>query len=165
MATLPTPSRVRRARAPSSEPPGSCARDFALQEHSAMQAKLERAGEDVYRTETLIPVALAAFYAWLLARDASAPVPAWLYLVPPILSVLGGLRVFARFTYIQQAEIYVRSLEAFLARESTAPRGWETFFQDKIKWYWPVRGLTWTMLVAATSFVACAKHYFPHMLV
>ena len=135
-----------------------------MQEHGAMQAKLVRAGEDVYRTETLIPVGIAAFYAWLLSRDASAAVPTWLYLVPPILSVLGGLRVVARFKYIQQAEIYVRELEKFLRQDPQAPCGWETFFANKIIWYWPVRGFMWTILIVATSFVAYAKYYFPYMI-
>jgi len=35
-----------------------------MEEHSALRAKLERSSEDIYRTEIIVPAAIAALYFW-----------------------------------------------------------------------------------------------------
>jgi hypothetical protein len=141
---------------------GSDGRDFAVREHSAMQAKLDSASEDIYRAEVVVPVAIAAVYVWLVSHPEIGP--PWLYLVPPFLAVAGGLRYLARLVYVRTAEEYVRRLERKL-RARDYPQGWEHFYQGKLKWYWLIRLAFWTLLIGATSYIATAKILCPEMLV
>lgn len=154
-------SRIRSTPRPGVETFG---RDFALQEHVAMLAKLDRAGEDIYRTETVVPLAVAAYYAWLLSRPHCAAMPWWPYLVPPILSFLGYARYSARLRYIRQAEKYVRKLESRLRGVYSETRGWEHFYKGKLKWYWAVRTAFWLSFILATTSVAILYYRDPALL-
>jgi hypothetical protein len=153
--------RIRLAERPGADNTG---RDFAMQEHLAMLGKLDRAGEDIYRTETVVPLAIAGYYAWLLSRTNCVVMPWWLYLVPPVLSALGGARYIARRRYIRQVETYVRMLEAGLRGINSSAGGWEHYFENKLRWYWSVRALFWSALTVATAAGALLYYWSPGVL-
>jgi hypothetical protein len=128
-----------------------------------MQSKLDRAGEDIYRAEIVVPVAIAGLYVWLLSNGEGAP--PWLYFVPPILALLGGARYLARYLYVRAAETYIRKLEAEL-RSRGRPQGWEHFYraEAKVWWYPLIRLAFWVLLLIGTAFIASAKMWWPHLL-
>lgn len=138
-------------------------REFALKEHSAMLAKLERSGEDIYRVEILVPTAIAALFVWLMSKGGD--VPSWLYFLLPAIALLGGLRYLARLRYVSAAEAYVRELETRL-RGRGWPKGWEHFYErsGRVKWYTRIRCTYWILLIGATAYVAVAKFRFPSLL-
>jgi hypothetical protein len=150
-----------RTRAAGPERERISGHDFAMAEHSAMLAKLEKSGEDIYRIEILVPGAIGALYVWLVSNAGVAP--SWLYLIAPVIALLGLLRYLARLKYVKTAEKYVRKLEERL-RGGSYPRGWEHFYSGKLGWYTPIRIAYWVLLLAGTSFIAYAKHWSPGLL-
>ena len=117
-------------------------------------AKIDRAGEDIYRIETVVPLAIAGFYAWILSRENCDTMPWWLYAIPPFLAVLGCVRYFARSKYIRACEEYIRMLECKLRGDDSDPEGWEHFYVlNGIRWYWSVRTVFWILVVIATTSV------------
>lgn len=126
-----------------------------------MRAKLERSGEDIYRVQILVPGAIGALYVWLVSNPEVAP--SWLYFIAPVIAVLGLLRYLARLVYVWTAEEYVRQLEARLGGPGY-PSGWEHFYSGKLGWYTLIQIIYWFLLLAGTSFIAWAKHYYPALL-
>jgi hypothetical protein len=134
-------------------------REFAMREHEAMQAKIQRAVEDLYRTETIIPLAIAAIYAWLWTDSSRIGVAtAWLHLLPPVLAVLGLLRQKVRNGYLKLAETYVQRIERDVYGQCdphTDICGWETYYlTDRETGHHKLRRSFWLLLIAVTSGLA-----------
>ena len=139
---------------------------FACQEHQQMHEKITRAAEDIHRTETIIPVAIAALYAWILKDgEPRVSISVILYFVPPALAVLGWLRYLARREYIRTVERYVRDVEDYCYAGATKghPQGWENRFKDEAKWYWLIRSGFWFGTLAVTATIAAVRICHPNM--
>jgi hypothetical protein len=137
--------------------------EFVLREYDAIQAKIDHAVRDLARTETIVPVAMAALYAWLvkdggtLARQAP-----WIYFIPVGLALIGLLRQEARYAYIRVAETYLRKVEVEIYGQGAEPiEGWENFYQNKsVRNHHVLRVIIWIALLAVSFTYACAKLYY-----
>ncbi len=128
-----------------------------LAEHAGMQEKIRHATLDLYRTETIIPLAIAAIFAWLYGdgQDASR-LPRWILAIPVALTILGAARQFMRYKYLGCAHGYLKLLERKLyPAESDGDLGWEAYWEknDTSRHKW-MRILFWSLLGVATLVLA-----------
>lgn len=147
---------------------------FMLIEHACMQEKIRHASTDLYRTETIVPIAIAVTYAWLYAQeDPAKTITAWMWWVPVVIAAFGAWRQKLRYrslwghhTYVKmvEKEIYGDENEASLKR----PRGWERYWSATVsptfrllRWRVSPHGFMrivfWTLLMVGTAFLAYDK--------
>lgn len=123
-----------------------------------MQARVTRNIQDMYRVETLIPLAIAVLYAWLAKDGATVQAKAWLYWIAPLLVVFGAFRQEARYAYIKTAELYLRKLEIHVygaQLEPSDPEGWERFWEGNgVGWHRLLRRMIWSCLFVPTFLIA-----------
>lgn len=145
--------------------------EFILVEHACLQEKIRHAATDLYRTETIIPLAIGVIYVWLNGRDTSVrPVQDWMWWVPVAITVFGAWRQRLRYKSLWAAHEYVRLIEGEIydpepGKDDQRPHGWESHWvKDANRFYsvgqWEVssHGLMritfWVALLAGTSFLA-----------
>lgn len=136
--------------------------DVMLAEHNCLQEKIRHASADLYRTETVIPLAIAVAYAWLFGEGAAMRwVPELLVWVPVTAALYGAVRQYLRYQSLGAMHEYVRDLERELyprgTRMASPVRGWETRWLDR-PGHWrahmTMRGVFWAVLLAVTILVA-----------
>jgi hypothetical protein len=134
--------------------------EFLLREYDAVQEKIGHAVRDLARTETIVPVAMAALYAWLVKDGGIVAKQApWVYFIPVGLALIGLLRQEARYAYLRVTEEYVRSIEKDVYGEDGKPlQGWENFYEKKsIRYHHGLRTVIWIALLTLSFVYACAK--------
>ena len=128
-----------------------------LREYESLQSKIHRNVEDLHRIETIIPLAIAAIYAWSfkdgVGLSSDAP---WIYVIPPLLSVIGLLKQRSRNLYIGLAENYIRRIEDDIygcgVDRSNGICGWENFYAiDRDKGHRTLRVFFWYALMISTG--------------
>ncbi len=132
--------------------------EFRLEEYKSVVARIAYSVEDLHRTETIIAIAIVAFYAWIFKNGTSiihsAPIVLW---APVSLPVLAILRLSARHRYIDDLENYLKKIERVFYSQLDA-FGWERNFascQQKYPFsYRSVRKLFWLLALAASIAVA-----------
>jgi hypothetical protein len=149
--------------------------DFIMAEHASLQEKIRHASTDLYRTETIIPLAIAFTYAWLYSREpiAQQQIPQWIWWVPVVAAIYGAVRQRIRYRSLWAHHEYVSLIEREFygpkpKREDGRIHGWETYwlkdanrFHKIRRWKVSSHGLMrityWAVLVAGT--VALAVHH------
>jgi hypothetical protein len=129
-----------------------------LCEHAALQTKIEQSVGDLYKTETIIPLALAIFYAWLAKAEADKFMP-WILYLPVILVVIGFFRQEVRYSYINSMQEYLMKIETALYDNAVegSPEGWETHFSRswrRLPAFRYLRRLVWSLLFVVSLAVA-----------
>jgi hypothetical protein len=91
-------------------------RDFALLEYQALQDRLSFVRNDLTKTETFAPLAVAALISWGLANETLITNDrAVFYAIPLILTLVTILRFVSRFRLVLKVEEYFRLMEAQLS--------------------------------------------------
>jgi hypothetical protein len=104
--------------------------EFMLQEHEALQGKMSRSAADLWRIETIVPLAIAALYAWFAKEGGHlGHISSWLLWVPVGLVVFGACRQELRYRYINVVEEYLIRLETAVYGETGDLRGWENHWK------------------------------------
>jgi hypothetical protein len=132
-------------------------RDFILREHEALQEKMSRAAADLSRIETIVPLSVAAFYAWLATEGGEVRhLSNWLLWAPVALVLFGAVRHDVRYRYIDVLEAYLVGMEREVYGEGGNPPGWENHWKsqgNRSNRY--IRYTMWAALLVATLTVAC----------
>lgn len=142
--------------------------DFLIIEHSGLLEKISHAATDLYRTETVIPLAMAVIYAWLYRSDVSAShVPGWAWSVPIIIAVFGAWRQLLRYISLWGMHEYLRKIETELYGEVADDlcRGWENywlvavhpehqFLTWKVTSHGVMRTIFWALLIVGSTVLA-----------
>lgn len=156
---------------------GDPERAFLLIEHACMQEKIRHASTDLYRTETIVPIAIAVTYAWLYAQQAALrEVPQWMWWMPFMLAIFGSWRQRLRYRSLWGHHTYVQMVEREIygdlgAIDQERPRGWERYWGAKVSptfncLWWKVsphgfmRIAFWALLLGGTGYVALDKTWF-----
>lgn len=130
--------------------------DFMLREHEALQDKMSRSAADLWRIDTIVPLAVAAFYAWL-AKDGGLVGKTfnWLLWVPAGLVLFGVCKQELRYRYIDVVEDYLRRMEKAVYGERDDIKGWENDWKSKgSKGNRHIRRAVWALLFLATLVIA-----------
>lgn len=100
---------------------------FLMAEYQAMQDRLKFLREDLIRTETLTPLAVAAIYSWAFTQDKLHGVGRLvLFWIPVFLVLIAFLRLVSRYASVFNLERYLRLLECELSKGSKS-YGYETW--------------------------------------
>lgn len=100
---------------------------FLMAEYQVMQDRLKFLREDLIRTETLTPLAVAAIYSWAFTQDRLDAVGRLvLFWIPVVLVLIAFLRLISRYASVLNLERYLRLLECELAKGSKS-HGYETW--------------------------------------
>lgn len=92
-------------------------RDLLLREYACAQERISYASTDLYRTETLVPLAIAVVYAWLYSgTGVRGEIPDIFWLLPVLLVAFGAWRQFLRYTALEGYAVYLREMEEELYR-------------------------------------------------
>jgi hypothetical protein len=134
---------------------GDLADKLALLEYTALQEKMKYAVEDLHRVETFFPVAIGAFYVWLIKDGrAVASSERIILFVPVFIPIIGLFRHLARMRYIALLESYLRNVE----NANPKGLGWETFYEmnrhGSLQQYKRVRTGVWIALIIMTCFAS-----------
>jgi hypothetical protein len=141
------------------EDPNELTEKFALQEYAGIQEKMKSSVEDLHRVETVFPVAIGAFYVWLIKDGRTfALAEGFIFLIPVFIPVLGLVRHLARMHYISLLESYLREVEK--KHLVAVGLGWETFYEREKKdslqiRYKKLRIGVWMQLIVMTSIISC----------
>lgn len=130
--------------------------DFIRREHEALQEKMSRSAADIWRVETIVPLAIATLYAWL-AKDSGhiGPIFGWLLWVPVGLVLFGACRQEIRYRYMDVVEDYLIQLERTVYGTRSSLVGWEN--------HWKLKGshgnrharrVFWGIVLVATVLIA-----------
>lgn len=149
-----------------------------------MEEKVRHASSDLYRTETIVPLAIAVTYAWLYGGEGSTPrdVPWWMWWIPAAIAAFGAWRQRLRYNSLWGYHYYLQGIEreiygpppsggpasrshSELQRGASPPYGWQTYWLRTVSprrrwWKWEVspHGLMritfWIMLIFATFALA-----------
>jgi hypothetical protein len=138
-----------------------------MAEYGAMQDRLKFLREDLIRTETLLPLTLAAIYSWAFTQDNLDPVGRIvLFWIPVPLVLIAFLRLISRYASVKNLESYLQLLECELAMGSCSP-GYETWlisrpiyshhpFPKRLNW--PLlrisRYLLWAVMLGGSVYLA-----------
>lgn len=130
--------------------------DFILREHEALQDKMGRSAADLWRIETLVPLGVAALYAWLAKEGGQiGAIREWLLWVPVGLVLFGACRQELRYRYIDVVEDYLMRLETSVYGEREDLRGWENHWKSMGSYgnrY--ARRVVWTAVFVASVLIA-----------
>ena len=132
---------------------------FLLHEYDALQDRIARSVTDISKIETIIPLAIAAIYAWLWKDGIDAGAAAkWFHLIPPMLTVFGILRQEVRNSYIKKVEQYLRRVERRVYGQTDLHNsvcGWENYYASVLSTaHRLLRRTFWGMLLASTTALA-----------
>lgn len=133
--------------------------EFMLAEHAALQTKIEQSVGDLFKTETVIPLALAIFYTWLAKGGNNDLFKPWILWLPIILTIIGFLRQEVRYRYINSMQQYLMKieLELYHGRAEQSPEGWENHFCHvwrRLPSFRYLRRLVWLVLLLGSLAVA-----------
>jgi hypothetical protein len=154
--------------------------EFRLLEHRWLQEKERQASEDLYRTETLVPIAIGLIYAWLYGgEDGPRNVPPGLWWVPVLIAGFGAWRQRLRYRTLWGYHFYMRAIEreaygdppepyppgAEAPPEALRPFGWQGYWVRRVSppeqrrpWrgssHGNMRKLFWLLLLAGTFAIA-----------
>jgi hypothetical protein len=146
--------------------------EILLAEHAGVLEKIRHASTDLYRTETVVPLAIAAIYAWLYGSSGMVPrqAPDFFWMLPVLLAVFGAWRQWLRYAALNGYAEYHRKIESDLYREMETGRGdWACsgfeHYWVKIHplWGWGrlrmrshawMRSLFWGLLIVLTSYLS-----------
>ncbi len=150
--------------------------EFMLMEHACLQDRIRHASQDLYLTETIIPLAIALMYAWFYSDAAAAGrIPKWTLGFPVFLVLYGALRQRLRYRALWGHHEYLRRIERefygpVARKEDCRPYGMETHWAHKAilpigperyritRHAW-MRILFWIVLLGATGFLAYQNIY------
>ena len=125
-----------------------------LADYNIMAEKIRHATIDLYRTETIIPLAIAAFYSWLFGYSNCYNVSRVMLVIPVILTALGGFRQFLRYKYIDCAEDYLILVESKLYPGEN-PLGWVRHYRREFRApHKLMRAIFWFVLLSLTTLLA-----------
>jgi hypothetical protein len=140
---------------------------FLTMEYQAMQDRLKFLREDLIRTETLTPLALAAIYSWAFSQDElDAVAKMVLFWIPVPLVLIAFLRMMSRYASVKNLERYLQILESELAPGSRS-KGYETWLMSEpilphhphpVRPKFPLlrisRNLLWLVMIVGSIFLA-----------
>ncbi len=128
-----------------------------LADYSGMAERIRHATLDLYRTETVIPLAIAVFYTWLYGRQDTMALPRWIACIPVALTLLGGARQWMRYRYLNSAHGYLKLLESNLYPGENN-LGWHGYWEgnDKSR-HGLMRTIFWVLLLGATAGLAVTE--------
>ena len=127
--------------------------NFALEEYKTLHTELNQHVQETLALERYAIAGIAAVFSWLASRKTGAtPLPEWVWFVPILLPLAGGLRCLALYKYIGLIAEYLGRLEKELGPTRPADMGWEKFLEPRRR---PIRGaiawLIWLILLTATE--------------
>ncbi len=123
------------------------ASDFHLEQLKILRAKADRLNEETRATERYVLLASGAIYTFLFAQSTALrnlPSAKFIWWIPPVLALLGGLRSYALRGYITGCDRYVKKAEDALRVPGLVGR--EHYWEDDPE----TRNLHKTVTVAGT---------------
>ena len=132
--------------------------EFMLCEYVALQTKIERSVGDLFKIETLIPLAVAIFYTWMANEGSQVSSSySWLPWLPVMLVIIGFLRQEIRYRYLGSIEKYLMKIEAIIyqAHDENFPEGWERYYRRVgSPWNRHLRRAVWVILLVGSTVLA-----------
>jgi hypothetical protein len=107
------------------------ASEFHLEQLKILRAKADRLHEETRATERYVLLASGAIYTFLFAQSNALHAllsAKFIWWIPPILALLGGLRSLALRDYITGCDSYVKKAEDALRLPGLV--GWEHYWKD-----------------------------------
>ena len=139
--------------------------EIMLAEYEALQLKIERSVGDLFKIETVIPIAIAAFYTWLAKEGSQVGIfHSWLLWLPVMLVVIGLLRQEVRYRYLGNIERYLMKIEevAYKGWDEDYPEGWERYYRRRgSPWNRHLRRAVWIVLLAGSATIAWTGGLLP----
>jgi hypothetical protein len=144
-------------------------RAVLLAERAGIEEKIRHASTDLYRAETVIPLAIAVIYAWIYGgRSGPRTVPDFFWVLPVLLAAFGAWRQMLRYKALNGYAEYLRNLESDLYGRTPNGRwacwGFERFWPKihtpigwgrvKMRSHAWMRSLFWTLLILLTLSLA-----------
>jgi hypothetical protein len=133
--------------------------NFALEEYKVLHAELDRHVQETLALERYAAAGVAAVFAWLSTPANNAVMlPRWVWFVPILLPVVGGLRCLALYQHIGLIAEYLNQLETELGTNRRPGMGWEKFLAQRRR---PTRGaiawLIWLILLGSSEAFALLR--------
>lgn len=129
------------------------AHQFAFEEYKMLRAEMEEHIAETLKLEVYAVAGVTGFYAWVLTHQ-KAPMPVWVWFVPVLLPLLGGLRCLALHRQITVIGSYLKSLEPKIGAQL---EGWETHLtlaSTKRTYRKELAMAIWGIMLLATVFFA-----------
>jgi ABC-type sugar transport system permease subunit len=136
------------------------ASDFHLEQLKILRAKADRLNEETRATERYVLLASGAIYTFLFAQSPALHTlrsAKFIWWIPPVLALLGGLRSYALGGYITGCDRYVKKAEDALRLPGLV--GWEHYWKDDPETQplhttvW-VAKVVWLVAIVATILIA-----------
>ena len=133
--------------------------NFAFEEYKILHAELHGHVQETVALEKFAGAAVAAVFSWLVAQKTATTLPGgWIWFLPVLLPLFGGLRCLALYKHIGLIATYLAELEKELGTDRSPDRGWEQFLNRRRR---PVRGaiawIIWVVLLVATEAFALSQ--------
>jgi hypothetical protein len=107
------------------------ASDFHLEQLKILRGKADKLNEETRATERYVLLASGAIYTFLFAQSGTLHTlrsAKFIWWIPPVLALMGGLRSYALEGYITGCDRYVKKAEDTL--RLTGLVGWEHYWKD-----------------------------------
>lgn len=141
--------------------------EFYQMQYEAAQQRLLLSSQSLHRLETLIPFALAAFYAWVWSqRLEDGLIYRTILFVPCGLVLVAFIRHSAEMEFVRRVAAYVSVIEDFLQKNADdmaeiGPGGFERFYLEGYSEHYVAEGKSdpflkfrvayWLTLAAGTA--------------
>jgi len=125
-----------------------------------LRAKADRLHEETRATERYVLLASGAIYTFLFAQSGALhalPSAKFIWWIPPVLALMGGLRSYALKGYITGCDAYVKQAEDAFCLPGLV--GWEHYWKDdpetrKLHGTVGVAGAIWWVTLVGTILIA-----------